>query len=765
MTKLHVTEEILIVEDSPTQAELLKFLLEKNDYRVWVAYNGREALDMITKKGKPALVISDIIMPGMDGYELCRCIKNDEKLKDIPFILLTSLSDSKDVLKGLECGADNFITKPYDEKYIFSRVQYILANRLIRERDKMEMGIKMFFGGQEYYITAARQQILDLLISTYETALQKNIELLKVQDELRLLNEQLEKKVEERTASLRAEMDVRKRAEEELCKVNRALKTLSESNRALVRSTDESELIHRICRIIVEIGGYRLAWIGFAQQDESKSVRLAAQYGYETGYLETHNISWAKTEGSAMGRAVITGKSQILRNILTDSNHISLRAEAVRWGYASYIAIPFAINSQPVGVINIYAKEPDAFDEKEVKLLVETADDLAFGVKTLRMRTEHEKAEIEINRQASIIKNIPDSVCTMDLKGSILSWNDGAEKILGYKREEILGKPITIIIPEELAHKELEHCLSILNKEGFFTDYESVRLTKDGRIIPVEITGVALRDENQNITVYASIMKDITERKKADEDRTEKERLEYASKAKSEFLASMSHELRTPLNSILGFSQLLNDGLAGDLNEKQKHFIENINNSGNFLLNLINDILDLSKIEAGKIELNIAKIPLQATVEETITLIKETAMKHNIIIKKEFEPGLDLIEADKQRVKQILFNLLSNAVKFSKEEGGTVTITTRKVDENVQISVRDTGIGIKPENIGKLFQKFEQLDKGISERYGGTGLGLAITKQLVEQHGGRIWVESKYGEGTTFTFMLPLKTDTKEGKQ
>ncbi len=750
-------EEILIVEDSPTQAELLKFLLEKNEYQVWVAYNGREALDMITKNGTPALVISDIVMPEMDGYELCRHIKKDQNLKDIPVILLTSLSDSKDVLKGLECGADNFITKPYDEKYILSRVQYMLANRQIRERDKLEMGIKMFFWGQEYYITAERQQILNLLISTYETAVQKNIELQKVQDELKTLNELLEKKVEERTASLRAENGVRRRAEEELCKVNRALKTLSECNRALVRSTNESELIHRICRIIVESGGYRLAWIGFAQQDEKFSLRVLAQYGYEEKELEGMKISLADMKTCA-GKAILTGKTCIVRNILTDPDHTKHRAEAIRWGYASSISIPFTTGDQPSGVLNIYAKEPDAFDNEEVKLLAETAEDLAFGIKTLRMRAQHEKAEIEINRQASIIKNIPESVCTMDLNWNILSWNDGAEKMLGYKKEEILGKPITIIIPEELAQKELEHCINILNEEGFFKDYESVRLTKDGRIIPVEITGVALRDEKQNITVYASIMKDITERKNAVELRIEKEALEYASKAKSEFLASMSHELRTPLNAIIGFSQLLEAGMGGELKEKQKHYINNITNAGTFLLNLINDILDLSKIEAGKIELNIEKIPLKVTVEETITLIKEKAMKHNIIIKKEFEPGLDLIYADKQRVKQILFNLLSNAIKFSKDEGGTVKITTRKVDENVQISVCDTGIGIKPENIEKLFKKFEQLDKGISQKYGGTGLGLEITKQLVEQHGRRIWVESKYGEGSTFTFTLPLKS-------
>jgi signal transduction histidine kinase len=238
--------------------------------------------------------------------------------------------------------------------------------------------------------------------------------------------------------------------------------------------------------------------------------------------------------------------------------------------------------------------------------------------------------------------------------------------------------------------------------------------------------------------------------------RIEKERLESALKTKSEFLASMSHELKTPLISIMGFSQILTNKNSGELSDRQKHFIESIRKSGEFLLSLINNILDLSKIEAGKIELNIEKISLRSTIEETLTLFYEKALKHKIVIIKEFEPGPDLIEADKQRVKQILINLLSNAVNFSKEEGGTITVTVKKAGDHVQISVSDTGIGIKPENMGKLFGKFEQLEKDISKKYGGTGLGLAITKQLVELHGGRIWAESKYGKGSMFTFMLPL---------
>jgi len=286
----------------------------------------------------------------------------------------------------------------------------------------------------------------------------------------------------------------------------------------------------------------------------------------------------------------------------------------------------------------------------------------------------------------------------------------------------------------------------------------------DGSVHYITARGRLVRDDNGRPARVNGIIWDITERKKAEETVHENLRLEAADKAKSEFLANMSHELRTPLNSSIGFSELLKQGIAGQLNDKQKHYVDNILTSNQFLLILINDILDLSKIEAGKIELVIEKIPVPEVIKETLNLIKEKAMKHKVLLKTEFDPELAFIEADKQRVKQVLFNLLSNAVKFSKEEGGTVTITAKKEGDMARISVSDTGIGIKAENIGRLFHKFEQLEKGISEKYGGTGLGLDITMHLVELQGGRIWARSKYGEGSTFTFLIPLVAKKMEGK-
>jgi PAS domain S-box-containing protein len=281
-------------------------------------------------------------------------------------------------------------------------------------------------------------------------------------------------------------------------------------------------------------------------------------------------------------------------------------------------------------------------------------------------------------------------------------------------------------------------------------------LYPDGAVRFIRGSGEALFDDNNKPVHAIGTAQDITDLKKAEMMRVENEQLALASKTKSEFLANMSHELRTPLNSIIGFSELLKQNTNGELNEKHRHFIDNIHTSGKFLLNLINDILDLSKVEAGKLELVIEKISVPRVIDETLSLIKEKAANHNLHLKKELDPSLVFIDADQQRVKQVLFNMLSNALKFSKPEGGTITITVKKEGEMARFSVSDTGIGIKEEDIDKLFRTFEQLDSGITKKYGGSGLGLAISKRLVELHGGKIWVESKYGEGSTFHFTLPL---------
>ena len=241
-----------------------------------------------------------------------------------------------------------------------------------------------------------------------------------------------------------------------------------------------------------------------------------------------------------------------------------------------------------------------------------------------------------------------------------------------------------------------------------------------------------------------------------DELRRLYEALETTSEHKSEFLANMSHELRTPLNAILGFSQVLRERMFGDLNEKQEEYVEDILASGYHLLALINDVLDLSKVEAGQLELDIAPFSLQEALERGIVMVRERATDGMVRVDLAPVADVDVVTGDERRVRQIIFNLLANAVKFT-PEGGVVGVSVAQVNGEVRVSVADTGPGIEPDDHERIFEEFRQAEAGIEQREG-TGLGLALSKRLVELHGGRIWVESKIGEGSTFVFTLPTGT-------
>jgi signal transduction histidine kinase len=230
--------------------------------------------------------------------------------------------------------------------------------------------------------------------------------------------------------------------------------------------------------------------------------------------------------------------------------------------------------------------------------------------------------------------------------------------------------------------------------------------------------------------------------------------LEAASRHKSEFLANMSHELRTPLNAVIGFSEVLLQRMFGELNAKQDEYLKDIYASGQHLLSLINDILDLSKVEAGRMELAPAPFHLPSALDNAVTLVKERATRHGITLDQAIDPGLGELVGDERKVKQVLLNVLSNAVKFT-PEGGRITLKAGKTDRGVEISVTDTGVGIAPEDQAAIFEEFRQVGHDETRKQEGTGLGLTLAKKFVELHGGRIWVESEVGRGSTFTFTLP----------
>ncbi|MCZ7383073.1 MAG: PAS domain S-box protein [Candidatus Methanoperedens sp.] len=371
---------------------------------------------------------------------------------------------------------------------------------------------------------------------------------------------------------------------------------------------------------------------------------------------------------------------------------------------------------------------------------------------TERKRMEDALRESE-EKYRNLVERSNDGILIIQ-DGLVKFANVRVAELWGGSVEGLLETPIIRHIHPDERDKVMGRYQRRMANEDVPPIYETVLLRRDGTAVHIEINAGVISYKGK--TADLAMIRDITERKRAEELRLENERLVYANQAKSEFLAVMSHELRTPLNAVIGFSELLKRGMAGELNKKQGHYVDNVLVSGKHLLTLISDLLDIAKVEAGKMELVIEKISVPEVLNETIAFIKENAAKRNVNLKKDFDPRLDIIEADRIKFKQILYNLLDNAVKFSKPEGGTVTITTKKSEDMAKISISDTGIGIKEKDTGKLFTMFQQIDSGISRTHGGAGLGLAISKKFVELHGGKITVESKYGEGSTFTFLIPL---------
>jgi len=434
--------EILIVEDSPTQAERLRRLIQSARYRARVAANGQLALDAIRER-KPHLVLSDIVMPEMDGYDLCRAIKTDPALRDIPVILVTSLMDPKDIIRGIECGADNFIRKPYAEDYLLNRIGHMLMNQKLRKNQNMEIGIALYLGEQKHFINAERQQILDLLISTYEQAVQVNAEL---------------------------------------------------------------------------------------QARERQVIELNMRLAHHAGALET------------------------------------------------------------------------------------------------------------INR--------------------------------------------------EIALKNLE--------------------------------------------------------------------LAEASRMKSAFIANMSHELRTPLNAIIGFTGALLMKLPGPLTTEQDKQLNTIKSSARHLLSLINDILDVAKIEAGKVTLAVEPVACQQLMRDVADTLRPLAQQKGLTLDVELMDESVVIETDRRALTQIMINLLNNAIKFT--DKGTVGLSLRQRSEDGQriteFAVADSGAGIRVEDQAKLFQAFSQLDSTSTRHAEGAGLGLYLCQNLANLIGGSLFFSSDFGHGSTFTLAL-----------
>lgn len=351
-----------------------------------------------------------------------------------------------------------------------------------------------------------------------------------------------------------------------------------------------------------------------------------------------------------------------------------------------------------------------------------------------------------------LLEAAPDAMVIVNRAGCIVLVNSQTQRMFGWTREELLGHPVEMLVPARFRGGHGGH------REGFFgaprtrsmgEGRELYGLRRDGTEFPVEISLSPI--ETEEGLLVSSTIRDATERRRVEQT------LQEANRMKSVFLASMSHELRTPLNGIIGFAELLHDEKAGPVTAKQKSYLGDVLSSGRHLLRLINDVLDLSKVEAGRMDLFPEEFVLSEAVEEASLALVPAAEAKRLTLRRNVPPDLGPVRLDRQKLQQVLHNLLSNAVKFT-DEGGRIEVRARQLPGGLlEIAVEDTGIGIHPGDLDKLFREFQQLDSGAARRFQGTGLGLALTRKLVELQGGTVAVTSEPGRGSTFVVHLPAR--------
>jgi PAS domain S-box-containing protein len=562
-----------------------------------------------------------------------------------------------------------------------------------------------------------------------------------------------------------------------LASTNRALQMLSRSSIAINRLDEEAALLAEVCRVAVDVGEYRMAWVGYAIDDEARSIRPMAHAGDEDGYLSSIRLSWRDDEAAGQGpagQAVRSGQAQQSGDISHADNHFHWHEAAMARGYSSAICLPLRDGPRSFGVLCLYSGEAQHFTADEIRLLQELADNLAFGIGSLRARLERRRSQeaarqaaAKMREQASLLDRAQDAIMVRNLDRTIRFWNKGAERLYGWTAEEVLGKSMAELMyysPEVLGNAMAQ----TLANDGDWTG-ELEQRARDGSAVCVEARWTVVRDEQGRVNGVLGINSDIRERKRAREEimqlnasleervQQRTAQLEFANKQLEAFSYSVSHDLRSPLSAVDGFSDLLERAMAkadaNPLTDRSRHYLARIRAGVSQMGELIDAMLTLAQVSRSSLRWE----PVNLSALATSVLDGWREREPGRPVQIDIEPGLTGL-GDPRLLKQVLDNLLGNAWKFSAKQDVTDISFGHEINpagETVYF-VRDKGTGFDMAYAEKLFGAFQRLHS-LSE-FAGTGIGLATVHRIIARHGGRVWAQSAPGQGATFYFTLGAQT-------
>lgn len=679
-------KKVLYIEDEQNQLDLMMEVLGMSGYNVFGALDGITGLKVVSEKS-PDLILLDLNLPRMSGWDVITKLQGDNKLKNIPIVVITGDSDTEGMEKCITAGSSGFLKKPLNYK----QLPQIISDYIDGKKEKVKVTQKK----REGYLREYSLRLVDRLHDQIEN-------LTKTNQKMEILNKELERRDTYINNMLDPLMVLD--LEGNIIDYNSALENFLGCKMRELTKFKVFDFLDDKNRKIVE------------HEDKKRYSKLSPS---------SYRLTFRDFNG-AKKQVIISGHPIVEKN----------------------------------KIVGTYAIIKDISDQN---LLEE--------------------------KYKNIFENTSEGLYQSTLDGKFITVNPAFVKILGYdSKEELLNKCVQDDIYQDSESRE--KYLKILVKKNKVTSYEEVLKTKNGdKIYTIGSSRLIKKENGEEPYIEGSII-DITERKLIDQEREiftqtleEKNRqLKEANHLKDEFLANMSHELRTPLNSIIGFSEVLVDGLSGELNDEQFEFINNVRTSGLHLLNLINDILDLSKIRAGMMKLSPEPVELINLSKETCATLRAQAEKKKISIICDLPDEEVVAEVDLLMIKQVLLNIIGNAIKFTPEKGEVrVTLSEVQVSnwdnhsfkevkagkgDAIRYQIIDTGIGIEEKNVDIIFDEFRQVDGSYTRNSGGTGLGLPLSIKLINLHQGKLWVESEVNVGSCFSILmhkkLPGKTDKQE---